>query len=86
MGVQGPCGGVGLVKFPETEIASRQSAPKVYAINGSVYVWRRGALPNGLWGGRAEIHVMPRERSIDIDSEIDFKLVELLAREKQARR
>jgi CMP-N-acetylneuraminic acid synthetase len=36
-----------------------------------------------LWNGRARLHIMPRERSIDIDSAIDFKLVELLMREKR---
>jgi CMP-N,N'-diacetyllegionaminic acid synthase len=30
-----------------------------------------------------KLHVMPRERSVDIDTELDFKLVELLMRERQ---
>jgi CMP-N-acetylneuraminic acid synthetase len=51
-------------------------------MNGSVYVWHRTTIEKGLWGGSAALHVMPRERSIDIDSPIDFKLVELLMREK----
>ena len=76
-------GVVSLVKRPEKEIAGRQMAPKVYAMNASIYVWRRRSLSKGLWGGRAALHVMPRERSIDIDSELDFKFVELLMREKQ---
>lgn len=61
---------------------SRQQAPKVYAMNASVYVWHRETLPRGIWGNRIKMHVMPRERSIDIDTLIDFKLVELLMREK----
>ena len=71
-------GSVGLVKPPLAEVAGRQSAPRVYAMNASIYVWRRDALAKGLWGGRAALHVMPRERSVDIDSELDFTLVELL--------
>ncbi len=71
-----------LVKPPTSEVFGRQSAPKVYSMNGSVYVWHRKTLEKGLWGGKAALHVMPRERSIDIDSPIDFKLVELLMREK----
>jgi CMP-N,N'-diacetyllegionaminic acid synthase len=71
-----------LVKPPASEVFGRQSAPKVYSMNGSVYVWHRLTLEKGLWGGKAGLHVMPRERSIDIDSPIDFKLVELLMREK----
>ena len=79
-----PDGSVGLVKG-EGKVVARQLAPKVYALNGSVYVWHRHTLAKGLWGGRARLYAMPRERSIDIDSEIDFKLVELLMQEKQAR-
>lgn len=66
-------------------VVARQLAPKVYAMNASVYVWHRTTLARGLWGGRARLHVMPRERSIDIDTEIDFKLVEMLMQEKGQR-
>jgi CMP-N,N'-diacetyllegionaminic acid synthase len=71
-----------LSKPPISEVFGRQSAPKVYSMNGSVYVWHRTTIEKGLWGGCTAVHVMPRERSIDIDSSIDFKLVELLMREK----
>jgi CMP-N-acetylneuraminic acid synthetase len=80
-----PGGTVGLVKPPERELTGRQAAPKVYAMNASVYVWHRHTLARGLWSGTVRLHVMPRERSIDIDSELDFRLVELLMREKLAR-
>jgi CMP-N-acetylneuraminic acid synthetase len=76
-------GTIGLVKPPAREITGRQSAPKVYAMNASIYVWRRSALGKGLWNGRTALYVMPRERSIDIDTELDFKLVELLMQEKR---
>ena len=78
-------GTVGLVKPPASEIAGRQSAPKVYSMNASIYVWHRSTLAKGLWNGRTRLYVMPRERSVDIDSEIDFKLVELLMNEKTKR-
>lgn len=78
-------GTVALVKPPVEEIAGRQTAPRVFAMNASIYVWHRHTLTDRLWAGRAKLHVMPRERSVDIDSEIDFKLVELLMREKRAR-
>lgn len=77
-------GAARLVKPPTSEVFGRQSAPKVYAMNGSVYVWHYHTLDKGLWSGRAALHVMPRERSIDIDSPIDFKLVELLMQEKSS--
>lgn len=69
-------GFVGLV-VPSGAV-SRQSAPKVYAMNASIYVWHRSTLTKGLWGGRTRLYEMPHERSVDIDSELDFKLVELL--------
>ncbi len=77
-----PDGSVGLVKPPVAEVFGRQSAPRVYAMNASIYVWWRTSLPKGLWGGKVKLHVMPRERSVDIDSPIDFRLVELLMKEK----
>jgi CMP-N,N'-diacetyllegionaminic acid synthase len=63
-------------------VVARQAAPPVYAMNASIYVWKRHALGNVLWDSEPRLHVMPRERSIDIDSELDFKLVELLMRER----
>jgi CMP-N-acetylneuraminic acid synthetase len=72
-------GNVGLV-VPSGAV-SRQSAPQVFAMNASIYVWHRNTVDKGLWGGRTRLYEMPRERSIDIDGEIDFKLVELLLEE-----
>jgi CMP-N,N'-diacetyllegionaminic acid synthase len=69
-------GNIGLV-VPSGAV-SRQSAPQVFAMNASIYVWHRSTVDKGLWGGRTRLYEMPRERSIDIDSEVDFKLVELL--------
>jgi CMP-N-acetylneuraminic acid synthetase len=59
-------------------VVARQQAPVVYAMNASIYVWHRHTLNLGLWNGRTRLHVMPRERSIDVDSLIDFRLVEML--------
>jgi CMP-N-acetylneuraminic acid synthetase len=78
-------GRVRLVKTPPVAVAARQAAPKVYAMNASIYVWHRDTLSKGLWEGRAALHVMPRSRSIDIDTPIDFRLVELLMQEKHGR-
>ncbi len=60
----------------------RQMAPKVYSMNASVYVWHRRTLSKGLWDGNVKLHVMPRERSIDLDDAVDLKLIELYLREK----
>jgi CMP-N-acetylneuraminic acid synthetase len=75
-----PDGTVGLVVAGE--VTSRQAAPAVYSMNASIYVWHRRSLSYGLWDGRTQLYVMPRERSVDIDSELDFRIVELLMAER----
>jgi CMP-N,N'-diacetyllegionaminic acid synthase len=74
-------GGFGLVK-PASGVVARQAAPAVYSMNASIYVWHRRTLSNGLWDGRTALYEMPRERSVDIDSELDFRLVEMLMEER----
>lgn len=74
-----PDGNIGLVKSHEGGgVVARQLAPHVYSMNASIYVWHRHTLNKGLWNGRLKLHVMPRERSIDIDSPFDFRIVEML--------
>ena len=73
----------GLVRLckPLTKaIVRRQDAPKCYDMNASIYVWRRDVLFDAptLFNGDTRLYVMPEERSIDIDSEIDFLFVEFL--------
>lgn len=76
-------GTFGLV-VPSTHV-TRQSAPAVYSMNASIYAWHRDTLRLGLWEGRTRLYVMPHERSVDIDTELDFQLVELLmARREEA--
>lgn len=69
-----------LSKQLERPVVRRQDAPKCYDMNASVYVWRRESLLSGatVFNPDTLIHVMPEERSIDIDSELDFKLVEFI--------
>lgn len=72
---QGPDGRVGLSKGNGS--TRRQGAPQVYALNGSIYVWQRESLANaardGLWSVRIRPYVMPRWKSVDIDSLDDFE-------------
>jgi len=61
-------------------ILRRQDSPLCYDMNGSIYVWQRDVLladPQVFYDD-TRIHIMPRERSLDIDEEIDFALVEFL--------
>lgn len=64
-------------------LVARQQAPKVYAINGSLYAWHINTLDKGLWGGKAKLHVMPEERGVDIDSSFDFEYVEFLMNKRK---
>lgn len=78
-------GNIGLVKPPQGAIAGRQAAPQVYSMNASIYVWRPEALGRGIWQNRVRLYVMPRERSVDIDTELDFFFVEKLMEMKLER-
>lgn len=69
-------------------IVRRQDAPKSYDMNASIYIWKRDAILNGdsLFLEKTGLYVMPEERSIDIDTELDFEFVEFLMRKKNAQR
>lgn len=58
--------------------------PATYIRNGSVYVSRLSLVESGsLIGTHCRAHLMPRERSVDINDEFDWQLAEfLLARKK----
>jgi len=61
-------------------ITSRQEAPPVFSMNASIYIWRTSVLMTrkNIIEGRVKFFEMPRSRSIDIDHEIDFMIVENL--------
>ena len=64
-------------------VVARQQAPVVYEHAASTYVVSPDYLKraNGLWDGRVIPYLMPPERCIDIDSPLDFKIVEFLLKE-----
>lgn len=63
---------------PVSQVVARQLAPVVFSMNASIYVWHRRTLSKGLWDGFVKLYKMPRERSIDIDTLLDFQIVEML--------
>lgn len=71
-----------LVKTLPNRIVRRQDAPQCYDMNASIYVWRRAVLMtnDSLFHDNTRLYVMPEERSWDVDSELDFKIIECLAR------
>ncbi len=63
----------------EIDSKPRQELPDYYRINGALYIVRVSALPgvDDMYHQGCYAYVMPPERSIDIDTEFDFKLAEL---------
>ncbi len=73
-------GEVGLAKKLEGQIVRRQDAPECFDMNASIYGWKREVLmsENKLFLKGTALHVMAEERSIDIDSELDFEIVQMI--------
>lgn len=69
----------------EKEYYRRQLLPPVYRLNGAVDVTTYSTVVEQrlLFGGDVRGYVMPAERSIDLDSELDFALAELLLRARE---
>lgn len=76
-----------LSKKPDTPVFRRQDAPKCYDMNASIYVWRHDVLFScpTIFNSDTLLYDMPEERSIDIDSELDFRLVKFIARGTSSR-
>lgn len=77
-----PSGIVRLSKTLEKPIIRRQDAPKCYDMNASIYVWNRDTIltSNAIFNEDTLLYMMPEERSHDIDTELDFELVQFLLR------
>jgi CMP-N-acetylneuraminic acid synthetase len=71
----------------EREGTRRQDyQPAAYMRNGSIYLTRRDVLmeQGSIWGRTIRPYVMPLERSVSIDTELDLKLAELMMSEQIA--
>jgi len=75
-----------LAKPVASSVVRRQDAPACYDMNASIYVWKRAALLSDerVVSTNTGLYVMPEERSIDIDTELDFAFVEFLASRGEA--
>jgi N-acylneuraminate cytidylyltransferase len=73
-------GDVELVNSPQLKIERRQDAPLVYDMTTVCYVARPEFVmtSNGIFDGRVNAVHIPIERSIDIDTLLDFKIAESL--------
>ncbi len=77
------------VDLPATALeVGRQDLPVVYKLNGAIYITR----PQGViqmashpYSGKTHAYIMPPERSIDINTEMDFRIAEALFAESGKR-
>lgn len=75
-----------LIKPLKEAVLRRQDAPKTYDMNASIYVWRRDVFfPDApVFTDDTRVFVMPEERSLDIDSELDWMIATFLATRLEA--
>ena len=68
-----------LVKLKKP-ILRRQDTPVTYDLNASIYIWKKKILFDtiSLFNKKTSIYEMPYERSIDIDTVMDLKIVKSL--------
>ena len=73
---------VGLVT--PSSVHRRQDAPPCWDMNASIYAWDRKSILESpvLWNDDTLLYEMPVERSWDIDTELDFKIVRMLMEQK----
>lgn len=78
-------GTVHLAKELQNGVFRRQDAPKTYDMNASIYAWRKTEFfeeINSVILPHTKLYIMPEERSIDIDSPLDFQIVSFLLERK----
>lgn len=73
-------GRVEISKQSDKLLVRRQDVPEVFEANASIYIWKREALlcNNTLFTDKTSLYIMPEERSVDINSELEWEFVELI--------
>lgn len=73
-------GFVALSKPSAQGVLRRQDSPPCFDMNASIYVWDRQAIGDEprVFYDNTRLFEMPEARSQDIDSELDFQIVEML--------
>ena len=74
-----------LQKNLKNKVLRRQDAPITYDMNASIYIWKRDYLinSNNLFSENTSLYIMPEERSIDIDNQLDWDIVEFLIKKEK---
>ena len=80
-------GVVRLSKHLDTSVVRRQDSPPCFDMNASIYAWKRKALMDNpaVFYADTGLFVMPEDRSIDIDTELDFDIVNMLMEKRNKR-
>ena len=66
------------------KITKRQDLPKIYSVNGAIYVLSNDNLKKkDIFIGDMRAILMDEKKSIDIDTPLDFKIAELLIKERE---
>ena len=81
-------GSLKMSKSSRSQVLARQNAPLVYEHVAGVYVLDPQYLrtANHLLDGHAEGYQVPPEKAVDIDTEVDFLLIELLLKQRMGLR
>jgi CMP-N-acetylneuraminic acid synthetase len=73
-----------LVKKEGRQSSKRQSLPDIYKRNAAIYTTKISFIKkNDLFGRKSLAHIMPPERSVDINSDIDFEFAEFLMKKRK---
>lgn len=70
----------------EYKRACRQSFPQYYRLNGAIYMGKTDAVisQKSFLGPNGKAYVMQQEDSIDIDSVLDFRIAEMIMKERRS--
>lgn len=68
----------------DREYTRRQELPEAYALNGSIYLAKPSILQEGSWyAGETYGQVIPPERALDVDSEWELHVADLVVSERE---
>lgn len=69
--------------FDDDVLSNRQDIKESYYPNGAIYIFKKSLLQSGkYYGTNSFSYIMPRERSVDIDTIDDFEYAEFLMKKK----
>lgn len=66
------------------QLLNRQDIPQAYMPSGSIFIFRLSLLKSNKYlSDNSFAYIMPRERSVDIDTHLDFEYAEFLIKRKK---